>query len=432
MLLYSTRNKNHIVTLKQAVINGLAPDGGLYLPSEIPVLPTPFISDLHALTPHEIYFEICRYLLQNELTNNDLSQIIENVFQFDIPLVQLKENVFSLELFHGPTLAFKDVGARFMAALLSHFRQNASQKLNIIVATSGDTGSAVAAGFYDVDGIEVFVLYPKGKVSPLQEKQITTWGKNITAIEVNGTFDDCQALVKRTLNDRKVCEKFEISSANSINIARLIPQSFYYFSSFAPIQHHKKPIVYAVPSGNFGNLTAGLIAFKMGLPIQQFVAATNVNDVVPEFLKTGVYQPRPSIPTISNAMDVGAPSNFERMQQLFPNKEDVQKLIQGYTCTDLQTAQTLKLVYQQTGYVMDPHGSVAYNGLSQFLSENPNFLGVFLETAHPAKFKETVESILEKPIEIPRKLAVLVKQTTQNISIENDYERVISIITQKN
>lgn len=432
MQLFSTRNRSHIVELKEAVISGLAPDGGLYLPCEIPILPAKFIQDLHSFSELEMYLELSHFLFQDDLSKADITAIIEKVFQFEIPLKHIHNNTYSLELFHGPTLAFKDVGARFMANLMSYFRKNENQKLNIVVATSGDTGSAVASGFFEIEGIEVFILYPKNKVSPLQEKQITGWGKNITAIEVNGTFDDCQALVKKTLSDVELNKKLALSSANSINIARLLPQAFYYFSSFSKLQNQDKPLVYAVPSGNFGNLTAGLLAYKMGLPIRQFVAATNINDVVPQYLKTGNYQTRPSKSTISNAMDVGAPSNFERMQSLFPTLREMQNLIKGFHFTDYQTSETLNKVYKKYGYLLDPHGSVAYLGLQQYLNENSDYLGVFLETAHPAKFRETVEDIIGHKITLPERLAAFAERAKQAVTIENQYENLKNIIEKKN
>lgn len=432
MQLFSTRNRSHIVELKEAVISGLAPDGGLYMPCEIPILPAKFIQDLHSFSELEMYLELSHFLFQDDLTKADITAIIEKVFQFEIPVKLVHHNFYSLELFHGPTLAFKDVGARFMANLMSYFRKNENQKLNIVVATSGDTGSAVASGFFEAEGIEVFILYPKNKVSPLQEKQITGWGKNITAIEVNGTFDDCQALVKKTLSDKEMNKKYALSSANSINIARLLPQAFYYFSSFSKLQNQNKPLAYAIPSGNFGNLTAGLLAYKMGLPIRQFVAATNINDVVPHYLKTGIYQTRTSQSTLSNAMDVGAPSNFERMQSLFPTLREMQNLIKGHHFTDEQTQNILKDVYEKHNYLMDPHGSVAYLGLQQFLKDDPDYLGVFLETAHPAKFRETVEEIIGQEIVLPERLAAFAKRTKQAESIENQYENLKNIIEMKN
>lgn len=432
MQLYSTRNHSKTVSLKEAVIKGLADDGGLFLPTEIPLLSKDFIANIAAFSAHEIYFEVAQKLIGKEVPSSVLSAIIEEVFDFEIPVVRVHDHLYSLELFHGPTMAFKDVGARFMSRLLSYFYANEQKTLNVVVATSGDTGSAVAAGFYDIPGINVFILYPKGKVSYLQEKQLTTWGKNITAIEVEGTFDDCQKIVKQLLSDEKLNKVLSLTSANSINIARLIPQSFYYFSSFAALQPLQKPIVYSVPSGNYGNLTGGVFAQKMGLPIDQFIAASNANDVVPKYLKTGVYQPTHSIQTISNAMDVGAPSNFERLQSLYPEFETFQKMMVGHSFSDAQTKETLKKVYETHDYLLDPHGAVAYLGLMEYLQRHQNKVGIFLETAHPAKFKDVVDEILHKDIEIPEKLKVFAQKEKRSILIKNEYQSVVEIILDKN
>lgn len=432
MQVYSTRNHTQKVSLKEAVIKGLAEDGGLYMPVHIPKLSADFIQTLSQQSPIEIFTTVAQNLIGEDIPTKALNPIIEEVFNFEMPVIQVHDAVYGLELFHGPTLAFKDVGARFMSRLLAYFYQNESQTLQVVVATSGDTGSAVAAGFYDVPGINVFILYPKGKVSYLQEKQLTTWGKNITAIEVEGTFDDCQHLVKQLLSDVRLNSQLKLTSANSINIARLIPQSFYYFSSFAKLQSLGKPIVYAVPSGNFGNLTGGVLAQKMGLPITPFIAATNINKVVPQYLQTGIYQPMPSMETISNAMDVGAPSNLERLQHFFPHFPDFQKGICGYSYTDQQTSEIMREVYQKYGYILDPHGAVAYLGLTDYQKEHPDTIGVFLETAHPAKFKDTVESILGISLALPESLQVFAHKEKKSICIDNHYQSVVDIIQSKN
>lgn len=432
MQVFSTRNHAQKVSLKEAVIKGLAEDGGLYMPVHFPKLSADFIHTLYRRSPIEIFTAIAQNLIGEDIPTKALNSIIKEVFNFDLPVVHLHDAVYSLELFHGPTLAFKDVGARFMSRLLAYFYQNESQTLQVVVATSGDTGSAVAAGFYDVPGINVFILYPKGKVSYLQEKQLTTWGKNITAIEVEGTFDDCQKLVKQLLSDSELNTKLKITSANSINIARLIPQSFYYFSSFAQLQSLEKPIVYAVPSGNFGNLTGGVLAQKMGLPITPFIAATNINKVVPQYLQTGIYKPMPSMQTFSNAMDVGAPSNLERLQHFFPHFPDFQKGISGYSYTDQQTSEIMREVYQKYGYILDPHGAVAYLGLTDYQKAHPDTIGVFLETAHPAKFKDTVESILGISLALPESLQAFARKEKKSICIDNHYQSVVDIIQSKN
>jgi threonine synthase len=404
MKFYSTNNKNHKVDLREAVIQGLAPDNGLYMPEVIPQLPATFLNALPELSFQQIGFEVARGMLGNDLPENQLQKIIEHTLAFDAPLVEVEQNVFSLELFHGPTLAFKDFGARFLAGLLGHFAKEQNREITILVATSGDTGSAVANAFLNVPGTRVVVLYPSGKVSVAQEKQFTTLGGNITALEVKGTFDDCQRLVKQAFLDAELKQKFFLTSANSINIARLIPQSFYYFRAFAQLKT-KTDVVFAVPSGNFGNLTAGLLAQRMGLPITQFVAATNANDVVPEYLKTKIFQARPSVQTISNAMDVGNPSNFVRMLDLYNHDFNLMtQSIKGYAFSDAETRSAMQSIHQQSGYVTDPHGAVGYLGLKQFLKTNPNRTGVFLETAHPAKFADVVETTLKTKVELPERL----------------------------
>ncbi|AQW92170.1 threonine synthase [Elizabethkingia anophelis] len=428
MKYYSTRGK-HSVNIQQAVLNGLADDGGLYMPAYIPQLSASFFENIEKKTLPEIGFEVAKLFLEDSVPDAVLKQMIDEVLNFDIPVVPVHHNIYSLELFHGPTLAFKDVGARFMARLMSYFAEGKPMK--VIAATSGDTGSAVAAGFYNVPGINVYILYPKGKVSPLQEKQLTTWGGNIKALEIEGTFDDCQALAKRLLADEEL-QQHQVTSANSINIARLIPQSFYYFWAYAQLKNENKKIVFSVPSGNFGNLTAGLLAYKMGLPVNRFIASTNINNVVPQYLKTGTYEAKASLSTVSNAMDVGNPSNFERMKDLF--QEDVTKfreIISGYYFTDEETKATVQEVYKESGYLLDPHGAVAYLGLVQYQKEQQqDFNGVLLETAHPAKFIETVEeSILEK-IEVPEKLSAFGKKEKVATLFPVDFQLIKAFIKQ--
>ncbi|AKH94576.1 threonine synthase [Elizabethkingia anophelis FMS-007] len=399
------------------------------MPAYIPQLSASFFENIEKKTLPEIGFEVAKLFLEDSVPDAVLKQMIDEVLNFDIPVVPVHHNIYSLELFHGPTLAFKDVGARFMARLMSYFAEGKPMK--VIAATSGDTGSAVAAGFYNVPGINVYILYPKGKVSPLQEKQLTTWGGNIKALEIEGTFDDCQALAKRLLADEEL-QQHQVTSANSINIARLIPQSFYYFWAYAQLKNENKKIVFSVPSGNFGNLTAGLLAYKMGLPVNRFIASTNINNVVPQYLKTGTYEAKASLSTVSNAMDVGNPSNFERMKDLF--QEDVTKfreIISGYYFTDEETKATVQEVYKESGYLLDPHGAVAYLGLVQYQKEQQqDFNGVLLETAHPAKFIETVEESISEKIEIPEKLSAFGKKEKVATLFPVDFQLIKAFIKQ--
>ncbi|MEL6656964.1 MAG: threonine synthase [Bacteroidota bacterium] len=422
MQLYSTKNKDLVVGLKRAIFEGLPPDNGLYMPSRITALPSSFYQALPELDLAEIGYRVCKNLFGDTIPDEDLRTIVGNAINFPAPVVQLDERKAILELFHGPSLAFKDFGARFMAQLMSYFNRGEKQDLTILVATSGDTGGAVAAGFYKTPGIRVVILYPSGKVSPLQEKQLTTLGHNITALEVDGTFDDCQALVKQAFLDQELRAKIRISSANSINISRLIPQSFYYFDAYRQVVNSNKKVVFCVPSGNFGNLTAGLLAYKMGLPVHHFIAATNSNDVVPAYLSSGNYEPRPSVRTLSNAMDVGNPSNFARMIDLFATAkgrgvstdntiwEHMQGSISGFAFTDQATETAVREVQNKYNYTIDPHGAVGYLALNEYQKKNPDTLGVILETAHPAKFREDMDRILDAPIGIPERLLVLEKE----------------------
>ena len=424
MLYYSTSGSAPKTTLQDAVVKGLAPDKGLYMPEHIPTIPKAFFNNIGEMSLQDIAYVVANTLFGDDIESETLKEIVNDTLNFDIPLAHVADNKYSLELFHGPTLAFKDVGARFMARLLGYFnKKNGTKDVNVLVATSGDTGSAVANGFLGVSGVNVFVLYPKGKVSKIQEAQFTTLGKNITALEISGTFDDCQALVKNAFMDEELNEKLQLTSANSINVARFLPQMFYYFYAYSQLAKMGKPldnIVVSVPSGNFGNITAGLIGKKMGLPIKRFIAANNRNDIFYQYLMSGVYNPRPSIATIANAMDVGAPSNFARILDLYDNShEAISKEISGCTYTDEQIAETLKDTYDKTGYLLDPHGAVGYRSLVEGLDNNE--IGVFLETAHPAKFKETVESIIEDEINIPAKLASFMKGTKSTVKLSSAF-----------
>lgn len=424
MNFYSTRNREHIVDIKTAVLRSLPPDNGLYMPVNIPQLPSAFWDNLADLSFSELAFQIAQNLLTDSLPTAALESIVTESINFPAPLVQVAPGIYTLELWHGPSLAFKDFGARFMAKLMSYLVRDDDNKLSILVATSGDTGGAVAAGFHGVDNIEVTILFPKGKVSPLQQLQLTTWGDNIRAIEIDGTFDDCQALVKQAFLDSDINEKRNLSSANSINIARLIPQSFYYFEAYKQLASTKQPLVFSVPSGNFGNLTAGLLAKRMGLPIHTFLAATNANNIVPGYLEKGAFEPRPSVQTISNAMDVGNPSNFQRMVDLYGNNDDswsqMKTDIQGYAYDDVQNTQGIRTIFAQHGYTADPHGAIGYLALQDYLKAHPGHQGIFLETAHPAKFLPVMEPVLGE-IDVPEALSVLEGKPQDFTPMANDY-----------
>ncbi|MDU0808702.1 threonine synthase [Aquirufa regiilacus] len=426
MKLYSTQHESADVDLQEAIFRGLPPDNGLYMPYEIPSMPASFFESIHTLSLPEIAKAVCKNLLGDDLTDSEIDGIIDSSMTFEAPVVSLEENVGVLELFHGPSMAFKDFGARFMAAIMSHYLVKAKREIRILVATSGDTGGAVAQGFYNTPGISVTILYPTGKVSDIQEKQLTTLGGNVTALEIDGTFDDCQRLVKQAFLDEELRAAFNLASANSINIARLIPQSFYYFAAYAVLRRQgvTKPVVFSVPSGNFGNLSAGLMAYQMGLPIQAFVAACNANHPVPDYLASGNYNPKPSVETISNAMDVGAPSNFIRMRLLAGDAiEQVRKIVKGYDTSDEKTKEIMLDVYQRTGYVMCPHTAVAYDGLTQYALDNPGeYYGVLLSTAHYAKFLPTVESTLGTKVVVPARLAALLDKQKKSIPMGTDFE----------
>ncbi len=420
MKLYSTNNKENIVDLKTAVLNGLAEDEGLFMPTKIPKMKKEFFENIEKLSFQEIAFEAAKQLLSEDISAKKLKQIIDEAINFDAPLVKLEENIYCLELFHGPTLAFKDFGARFMSRLISYFNK---KETLILVATSGDTGSAVAHGFYNVPGIKVVLLYPSAKVSQIQEQQLTTMGGNIQALEIKGNFDDCQALVKQAITDSDLNKTLNLSSANSINIARLIPQSFYYLYAYAQIKKiNKKPLAICVPSGNFGNLTAGLIAKKMGLPIKKFIAATNANDPFPIFLQTGHFKPKDSVKTLSNAMDVGNPSNFVRILELYKfNLENIRKEIESKSYNDEKTLETMREVYQNSDYILDPHGAIGYMGIKDFIKNHNKYCGIFLETADPSKFTNIVNKAIEVNPPMPKRLEKCLDKEKESIVLSNQF-----------
>jgi len=422
MKYFSTNNKELRYSFKEAVIKGLAPDRGLFFPIEIPKLSDQFFNELPGKSLAEIGFEVARHFVGEDINKEELKNICKEVFNFPIPLVRVEEGVYSLELFHGPTCAFKDVGARFMSRCLGAFAKESNKNITILVATSGDTGSAVANGFLGVEGVNVIILYPKGKVSHIQEQQLTTMGQNITALEVEGTFDDCQALVKEAFADEELNAEYNLTSANSINIARLLPQSFYYFYAWAQLQEKNKEVIVSVPSGNYGNLTGGLLAKQMGLPIHNFVAAANRNKIVPDYLNSGKYEPKPSVQTISNAMDVGAPSNFSRMMEIYKEKySDVIKDLKGAWYSDEETKVIMKEVFDRETYILDPHGAVGYLGLNKYLNKEKQ-VGIFLETAHPAKFKDIVEDVIEKEVAIPNYLQECLQKEKKCVVIGNEFQ----------
>lgn len=422
MQLYSTKNTTANFTLKEAIFKGLPDDSGLFMPHNIPVLPKAFFENIQNMSLQEIAFEVSKNILQGAIGDQELKVLVEDAINFEVPLVKLEENINALELFHGPTFAFKDFGARFMSRLMAHFIDEKRKKVHILVATSGDTGSAVAQGFLGIPGIHVTILYPGGKVSEVQEKQFTTLGSNITALEVSGTFDDCQRLVKQAFADKELNDIMELTSANSINIARLIPQSFYYFYAYSRLDKNT-PLVFSVPSGNFGNILGGLLAQKMGLPVHKFVAATNANCVVPEYLKSGHFNPRASTRTISNAMDVGNPSNFERILDIFKGAfEDIKVNIVGKFYSDEEVKDIITRVFKEKGYIIDPHSAIGYQGLQDYLQEESSDLqGVFLGTAHPAKFWEVVEPLIGEKIELPQSLQEALKRPTQSHKISANF-----------
>ena len=438
MKYYSTNGKAPIADLQKAVVKGLAEDRGLYMPERIKQLPKEFFDTIETKSFQKIAYTVADAFFGEDVEAEALKKIVYDTLSFDCPVVKVKDNIYTLELFHGPTLAFKDVGARFMARLLQYFikksgdRSQEDKEVNVLVATSGDTGSAVANGFLGVDGIHVYVLYPKGKVSKIQESQFTTLGKNITAVEVDGVFDDCQALVKNAFMDEELNKHMRLTSANSINVARFLPQAFYYFNAYARMKENVKTgkcnnvkieedLVMCVPSGNFGNICSALFGHAMGLPIKRFIAANNANDIFYKYLQTGKYEPKPSVQTLANAMDVGDPSNFARIYDLYgKSHERISSLISGATYSDAQIEETMRQCYQETGYTLDPHGACGYRALQEGLKDGE--VGVFCETAHPAKFKETVDRIIGGDVEIPERLAAFMRGQKQSVELSKNFE----------
>ncbi len=420
MRYYSLNHNSKHTSFKNAVIRGLAPDRGLYFPNQIPILSKKFYENIEHISVPEMAFQIIKPYVGKEIDNKKLLSIVTETLDFEFPIVQITDNIAAFELFHGPTLAFKDVGARFMARALGHFSKSMEDNTTVLVATSGDTGGAVANGFLGVDGVEVIILYPKGKISEIQEKQITTLGQNITALEVDGVFDDCQEMVKAAFLDPSLT-KMNLTSANSINVARWLPQMFYYFIAYRSLKNKNKKLVFSVPSGNFGNICAGVMAQQMGLPIDHFIASTNSNDSVPRYLKTGNFEPLQTIQTISNAMDVGNPSNFIRIQKIFNNDVfRMKKIISGYSYSDIETKKSLIEIYKKNGYIADPHGAVGFLGLKEYLSkQNKDHYGVFLETAHPVKFIDSVEKILKLKVQIPNRLKSALSKKKSCIPIKD-------------
>ena len=420
MRYYSLNNSSPLTSFKKAVQNGIAPDRGLYFPEEITPISEDFINNISDYSNEEIAYEVIKQFIGDEIPTNILKEIIKKTISFDFPVVNLDENIGSLELFHGPTMAFKDVGARFMSQCLEYFNQNKTEDITVLVATSGDTGGAVASGFLNAIGVQVVILYPKGKVSEIQEKQLTTLGNNITALEVDGVFDDCQEMVKSAFLDKNISRN--LTSANSINVARWLPQMFYFFFAYKQVSKKYKDIIFSVPSGNFGNICAGLLAQKLGLPIKHFVASTNINDTVPQYLINGNYDPKPSKPTISNAMDVGNPSNFIRIQELFDNNlSSLKKSFSSYSFSDDETKIMMKSIHDKFNYISEPHGVIGYLGLKKYGLKTNEF-GVFLETAHPVKFLEVVEETLKVDVEIPSQIKEVMSREKVATSIANYQE----------
>jgi len=421
MQYYSTRDKALRTGLKEALFKGLAPDGGLFMPVRIPVIGRASLEKMRDMNLADLAVILSRELFGEDVPGDELEQLTREAINFDTPLVQVEEGIYSLELFHGPTLAFKDVGARFLARLLGHFTGDLDQEIHVLVATSGDTGSAVANGFLGVEGTRVHVLYPSKLVTPLQEKQFSTLGENIRAVEVQGSFDDCQRLVKEAFMDKDLGRNMILTSANSINLARFLPQAFYYFRAWAQLERGN-PDFFSVPSGNYGNMTAGLIAREMGLPVHTFLSANNVNDVVASYLLTGLYKARPSIPTIANAMDVGDPSNFDRILELFAHRHDwITRHMEGFSYSDTEIRKIIARGYQETGYLCDPHGATGYQSALDYREKHPGTVGIFLETAHPAKFRETVEEVIGQKLELPERLAAFADREKQSRPMGTDY-----------
>lgn len=421
MLYRSTNNISPKVNFKQATINGQAPDKGLYFPENIPVLSKDFIENIEGLSNEEIAYQVIKPYVGDCIPETVLRKIVKETIDFEIPLVKVNEEIFSLELYHGPTLAFKDIGARFMSRCLGYFVKGMDKKVTVLVATSGDTGGAVANGFFDVDGVEVVILFPSGKVSTVQEKQLTTLGKNIHALEVSGTFDDCQQMVKEVFTDMELAEKIFLTSANSINVARWLPQQFYYFFAYKQWAQKNNPPVIAVPSGNFGNICAGILAHVSGLPVNHFIAACNANDIVPSFMQTQNYQPKKAVATISNAMDVGNPSNFIRILEIFQHQFiNLKKVVSSFSVSDEDTKLTLKKVFEQNKYLLDPHGAVGYFALENYLQNHTHQKGIVLETAHPVKFYDVVEPVIGEKVIIPDSVKLQLNLQKKSTKISAD------------
>jgi threonine synthase len=429
MLYYSLNNQSPKTSFKDATIKGQAPDKGLYFPQYIPEFPKALIKNINSLAKEDIAYTCIAPYVGDTIPPDELKRIIRETIAFDFPLVTLSDSIYSLELFHGPTLAFKDVGARFMSRCLRYFVQDSTKQVTVLVATSGDTGGAVASGFYDVEGINVVILYPAGKVSQVQELQLTTYGKNIRALEIQGTFDDCQQLVKQAFADDELTKILFLTSANSINVARWLPQQFYYLFAYQQWKYKNDPPVYCVPSGNFGNVCAGLLARRSGLPAKHFIAACNANQVVPAFLQSGSYLPQKAISTLSNAMDVGDPSNFVRMLEIFGREfNSLTKVLSSYTISDNETTEAIKEVYLAYNYLMDPHGAVAYTSLKRYFQENPGQKGIFLETAHPIKFYDVVEPVINEKIPVPASVQSLLGITMQKTAVRANYIELKNIL----
>ncbi len=423
MKYYSTNNPDRHCTFREAVLKGLPDDNGLFMPVDIPALPSAVLNELAELSPAEIGFEVSSRYTGDDIPRDELKRICDDAFNFDVPVVKLDEKTFIAELFHGPTLAFKDFGARFMAKVMSYLNRNEKKLLTILVATSGDTGGAVADGFFNVDGIEVFILYPSGGVSDLQEKQLTTHGNNIHAIEIKGSFDDCQRLVKTAFLDSEIASEYRLSSANSINISRLIPQMVYYFTSFGKVHRPGMKTDFVVPSGNFGNLSAGLLAKRMGLPVTHFIAATNLNDTFPQFLEGKGFSPKKSVQTLSNAMDVGNPSNFSRMNDLFHSHlEEFRKEISGFIISDQETEEIIRRIFKRYKYIADPHGAVGIGAWNKYSENHPDETGIILETAHPAKFIDVVERVLNISLPLPESLQKISVKKKKAELLSSDFE----------
>lgn len=427
MFYRSLKSSSKLVNFEEAVKKGLAEDGGLFFPKKIKKLKKEFIENLEKFSNVDIAYEVIKQFIGDEINENDLKNIITNTIDFDFPLIDIEKNVKSLELFHGPTLAFKDVGARFMANCLGYFNKKSNKINTVLVATSGDTGAAVANGFLDVKGTNVVILYPKNMVSEVQEKQLTTNKKNITAFRVDGTFDDCQQMVKKAFTDKELNNELNLTSANSINVARWLPQMFYYFFAIKQLKTNNKKIVFSVPSGNFGNICAGAIAMKLGLPIDQFVASTNSNDTIPRYLNSKNYNPKKTIPTISNAMDVSNPSNFIRIEEIFQDFNELKNCFSSYSFRDDKTLKAVKSVYKNSNYILDPHGAVGYLGLKKFLANNSDFIGIFLETAHPIKFSNHIENELKLKLKIPQSINKILKKEKifTDLSSYNEFKNLM-------